>query len=319
MAEAYPTPSSRWGSTAQLEQLWHDLADDPERQAVECAELCLRAAPHLVEWLEHRIMAHMPDALLTELALYTPSDGRIQALSRLAEFRYNRVAQPAVPAVERTAPRRVLSTRQIEVTPANVEEVYERLFGVKPQIVEAPRLIKVDWELARIAVKLEEAAEFRLWAIGRDLTSHQQGSGVITKAELWQRLQVYGIQYSPRHFNRLLKAGTGMYWHLAGENLYLTGYQRLSPVMVERVDEDEIVGNLPGVWPMLLDPSGGLEQWESTVYAGWVAGRGWKKAVTISRQMQAVLFGRSENTIRKWEADHLEGVVSKRSNIAQCP
>lgn len=100
MAEATPAPRSGAGPTAQLQALWHTLADDPQRQAWDCAEFCLQHAAHQVEWLKHKIAAVIPDTLYAHLLFHNPSDLRIQALKRRhrsVKFRMGELGDPNQP------------------------------------------------------------------------------------------------------------------------------------------------------------------------------------------------------------------------------
>jgi hypothetical protein len=66
---------------------------------------------------------------------------------------------------------------------------------------------------------------------------------------------------------------------------------------------------------VVLSPSGSLEQWEATIYAGWLYHR---NNPTIARETLEGLFGRSADTLRHWENTRLEKIISTRSNYAQC-
>jgi hypothetical protein len=181
--------------------------------------------------------------------------------------------------------------------------------------------IRVDPELDRLALSLSCAAEFRLWIIGRDITRHDNGSGVISKQALRARIRAFGVVYTPRHYNRLLAQGNGLFWHLSGSQIYLRSVVKVSRDLVQQADEAGLLleDNLPGVREVYLDVSGTLEQWEGTMYAGWLASRGYSKDLTISRETQSLLFNRDENTIRRWEKNWLQNILTKRTNYAQCP
>jgi hypothetical protein len=192
---------------------------------------------------------------------------------------------------------------------------------IPTQFVEQQQLIRVDPELDRLVLSLSCAAEFRLWIVGRDITRHENGSGIVSKQALRARIRASGVVYTPRHYNRLLAAGNGLFWHLNGSEIYLRSIVKVSRDLVQQADEVGLLleDNLPGVREVYLDVSGSLEQWEGTMYAGWIASRGYTKDLTISRETQAMLFNRDENTIRRWEKNWLENIVTKRENFAQCP
>ena len=74
-----------WRAQTQLNTLWDQHAAAPGQQALLCARFCVEHAPHLAAWLKARILASLPDALLAHLLFKQPDDGRIQALSLLAQ------------------------------------------------------------------------------------------------------------------------------------------------------------------------------------------------------------------------------------------
>ncbi|MBZ0287455.1 MAG: hypothetical protein K8I30_07560, partial [Anaerolineae bacterium] len=286
MADATP------GAAGELARIWQSLADDPQQQALTCADWCLHNAPHLAVGLKHQILNNLPDALLTHLVFQNSADGRIQALNRLSEYEYNHVPPPPPPPVPK--PRLQAANRAARKPDVTAEAIYEQLFGVMPVVDYAAEPVRVDWELGRLAIKTHTAEAFRLWAIARDLTIREGGSGAIFKKQLRKRLNTLHVSYSPRHFNRLLQDGLNVFWRLdaGSDKLYLISYAKVSERLLIEAGEAEAPTNLPGVRPVYLDPSGGVQRWESMLYAGWIAGRGYKEAVTISRDTLADLFGR---------------------------
>ena len=210
--------------------------------------------------------------------------------------------------------------------PSNERDDALRLLKPNPilahiQIVEKPeRLLRVDPEIGRLCIALDCAAELRLWVVGRELSRQAGGSGVISRKALRNRLAASGVRCTPRHFNRLLAQGAGYFWRLEGKQIYLRAGIKLAPDLVMQALEKGIAlgGNLPGVREVYLDVSGTIEGWEAMVYAGWLAHRGYKHDPTIARATLSQLFNRHPNTMRRWEADRLAAIVSKRHNFAQC-
>jgi len=186
------------------------------------------------------------------------------------------------------------------------------------QMVDKPKTtsLRVDAELGRLAIAQSWAAEFRLWIVGRDITRNNGGSGVVSKTALKDRLRALGVSYVPRHYNRLLAQGSGVFWHLNGSQIYLRSIVNVARDLVEA---SPTLDNLPGVREVYVDVSGSLEQWEAMLYAGWMAYRGYTRDVTIARETLAQLFHRHENTFLRWEETHLSLIISKRTNYAQCP
>jgi hypothetical protein len=309
-----------------LNDLWDSLAHNPERQALESAQWCIAHAPHLADALSAKIHAVLPDSLLKQL-LFKPKslevDGRIAALNILAHCKSsyapdpNRQIQAAAKFIKRQPKVKSGSAKRAAVT------TFEEIFGITPQILPPTQAtpIRVDWELGRLSIPLQLASPFRLWVLARDITRSEQGSGVITRRSLWEKVQAYRIPCTKRHFNRLLKDGNGRFWYCVGKKLFLRGIQPVACWMTALAREAGVPteGNLPGNRDVLLDPSGSLEQWEGMLYAGWYAGRGEKGKgdVTIARETLAGLFGRDETTLRRWEQDRLQHIVTVQPNIAQ--
>jgi hypothetical protein len=309
-----------------LNDLWESLAGDPQAQALQCAHLCIAQAPHLADALSAKIHANLPDTLLKQL-LFKPTtlevDGRIVALNALAHCKAsyipdpNRQIQAAAKFLKRRPKVKSGSAKRAAVA------TFEDIFGITPQILplQQRQPVRVEWELGRLSIGLHLAAPFRLWVLARDITRHEQGSGVITRRSLWEELQTYRVNCTKRHFNRLLKAGDGRFWCCVGKRLFLRGIQPVASWMTALAEEAGIPtdGNLPGNRDVLLDPSGSLESWEGMLYAGWLAGRGAKGKgdLTIARETLAGLFGRDATTLRRWEQDRLRHILTVQPNIAQ--
>jgi hypothetical protein len=179
--------------------------------------------------------------------------------------------------------------------------------------------LPVDPEMARLTIFLDCASELRLWVVARELSRLDEGSGVISKKTLKKQLLAYGIRYTPRHVNRLLERGEGLFWYAAeNQNIYVRSWINLALELARRADARgmELEGNKPGVRQMLLDISGSLEHWEAAIYAGWISHR---DGLTIARETLSQLFGREPNTIRRWEAERLkDDQISIRRNYVQC-
>src|SRR6185503_10209694 len=56
------------------------------------------------------------------------------------------------------------------------------------------------------------------------------------------------------------------------------------------------------------------EAFEAALYNGWMAHR---EAPTISKKVLATLFGRGEDTLRRWEQTRLQDRLTVRANYAQ--
>lgn len=300
---------------ARIEARWQELAADPQAQALECARLCLAQAVHLVEWLEAKIYRQLPDKLLKSLLFAgDTTDGRIEALNLLAAARQTLPQPPSKLAHTQSGltsplPRQADSRELIPIS----QPIAEMQFCIVSPQLQAQ--LRADPELGRVCVCLSVAAEFRFYVIARELTRQAGGSGKVSRSQLWQALAVYDIGYSRRHFNRLLKAGDGLFWRLTPKFLYITNPGRLAALLAQ-IGPEYFTTNTPGVRDVYLSPTGSLEQWEAAIYAGWLTHR---ENPTISREALEKLFNRSGDTLRRWEQNRLDQVMTIRTNYAQCP
>lgn len=154
--------------------------------------------------------------------------------------------------------------------------------------------------------------------MAREITRQSNGSGKVAKSALKAALRRFRVGYRKQHFYRLLKDGEGRYWTISGKYLYLSGYNRLATtlsLLAEQQDPYLVATNRPGVADVYLNVSGTLEQFEAASYRTWIYYRDYP---TISREQLSLLFGRTAETIRRWESDHLSQTVTKRNNYAQC-
>lgn len=181
-----------------------------------------------------------------------------------------------------------------------------------------PATVRLDPELGRLALGLHLGAQLRLWAIARHLsTTHHIGRGWVSLPELRAELD-RARSYSDRHLRRLLRAGHGLFWQYTGHRVYLAGVQKLSAALAQRAATENpalIETNMPGrMKDVYLPVDGPHEQWESLIYAGWLAA---KADPTIARDTLEMLFNRSSDTLIRWERDRLAGVVTVTPGFAQ--
>jgi hypothetical protein len=174
--------------------------------------------------------------------------------------------------------------------------------------------ILADAELGRMCICVYRAAEFRIWSICRHLTREVDGAGAVSKKALRAALERFKIDYTSQHLNAILRAGNGLFWNLSKQSVFIRSRQyvafrlvNLSPALVST--------NKPGIKEVYLSPAGSLQQWEAMVYAGWLT---YREAPTISRQRLEELFNRDQNTLRRWEQDRLENIITITPNYAQC-
>jgi hypothetical protein len=177
--------------------------------------------------------------------------------------------------------------------------------------------IRVDPDLARVSIGLLKANLFRLWIIARSLTRRADGSGTIAKRSLKSALPAHDIHYTRQHINRLIAAGDGLFWNIGDERLFIRSSQFVSQrLTLEALATSPalVLNNRPGSRDMYVSLSGSLADWESQLYAAWMASR---NNPTISRERLSALFNRTDETLRQWEAKRSEQ-LKVRTNYAQC-
>lgn len=181
-----------------------------------------------------------------------------------------------------------------------------------------PPTIRIDPELARLSVGLSLAAQFRLWVVSRHLTRDDNGSGKVSKKYLKSILRRFEVIYTRQHINALLRAGKGLFWNADRQFLYLRSWSFVAKQLTQLAldNNPNLLDNKPGTKDILLSPLGSLEQWEASIYAGWLYHR---DHPTISREVLSKLFGRTPETIRRWEQTRLEKTVTVQKNYAQTP
>ena len=258
----------------------------------------------------------MPDTLFRQLLFQVPVDGRIQALTWLAEVRMPPRPQPKPKTPTLTKPPKRMWQTNKQLT----------LFGVPMRVVAdvKDRQLRSDPELGRLAVALWLAHQYRVWIIARELDRQAGGSGCVTKSQLKQKLKFYSVIYTDRQLRRLFILGQGIFWRQDRkhrERLYLISWKNagLNLITLAQAKGIEVGFNRPGIRQQLVDVSGSLAAWQARLYAAWIAYRGGEDGLSIARETQAKLFNRSAKTLRQWEQDHLSGIVTKRYDYEQHP
>ena len=218
--------------------------------------------------------------------------------------------------------------RLIEQGTPDSTEKQTALAQLTPKVI-IPQ-ITIDWrgytiriapELARLSIVLKVAGLFRLWGIARDISKSTDTQGNITSSgkcsrqALSAKLNTIGINYTADHYNRLLRQGEGRFWNISRTHIYTRKPSHLAKWMTEAVLQshpDAIATNHPGTRDVYLTPVGTLAQWEATLYVGWHT---YRDNPTIARDTLSMLFGRTAQTLRNWEAQQI--AITPRSNYAQ--
>jgi hypothetical protein len=200
-----------------------------------------------------------------------------------------------------------------------VDSLLPTLRPLIEQGISKPQPIRIDPELGRLAIALKLTAPFRLWCIGRELTRREQGSGHVNRDALRAAVTKYDYKISNDHFSRIIRDGIGVFWDIDRnqEKIYVRSPRRLAPLLTEMAFKETpalIVTNPPGVRDIYTCASGSHEAFEASLYAGWMTHR---EAPTISKKVLVMLFGRGEDTLRRWERNQLQDSLTVRTNYAQ--
>lgn len=187
-------------------------------------------------------------------------------------------------------------------------------------IAHVPEICLVDSELGRLAIAVHMAALLRLWIVAREVSKQLHGgSGWLDDDSLWFAVQeIPGYQITRRHYRRLIQKGAGLFWSRHNDRLYLIGIAKVAENLTIEAGlrglSDVIKSNSPGGLKSAYMPiSGNLEQFESHIYAAWIAS---KRHTTIARDTLAALFNRTANTLRQWESAHLADTMRIIPNYA---
>jgi hypothetical protein len=106
---------------------------------------------------------------------------------------------------------------------------------------------------------------------------------------------------------------------LSPKHVYIRSSIHVATCFIQeaRRKEPELINtNLPGVRDIYLSPTGTHEQWQASLYAGFIASR--SGSLTIARETLEKLFGRSQDTMRRWEQNRLHDIITVQKNLAQC-
>jgi hypothetical protein len=177
--------------------------------------------------------------------------------------------------------------------------------------------VQIDPELARIAIALHLAPQFRLWVVAKSITRTADGSGKVAKKEFFTALRNFGIKYSRQHRRRLLNSGERLFWNEDKKYVYVRSSQHVASELTQLAIDNNpaLLSNRAGVTEVYIPSAGSLEQWEANIYAGWLDHR---ENPIIARETLEGLFNRTPETLRRWEQDQLEGTLTIQKNYAQC-
>ena len=108
-----------------------------------------------------------------------------------------------------------------------------------------------------------------------------------------------------------------LFWNEDRHTLYLRSWKyvacKLTQIAIE--ENPNLLSNKAGVKEVPLSPIGSLEQWEATLYAGWMY---YRDDPIIARETLEGLFNRTPETLRRWEQTRLQKTLTIQKNYAQC-
>ena len=199
----------------------------------------------------------------------------------------------------------------------NIRQITEGIISAVPVEDGLPiNQIAVDPELARLAVGLNQAPQFRLWVVLLQIVRNTNKLR-ISRADLEATLTQYGIKVSERNLRRWLHRGHGLLWELTEKFVYFTGYETISCRLVEIAVKnnlpDLITTNQPGKRSMYIDVSGSLQQFEAHIYAAWLT---YRENPTIARSTLSALFNREPRMLRKWDQAAGVEVITNQAQFA---
>lgn len=177
----------------------------------------------------------------------------------------------------------------------------------------------VDSDLARLAIVLHQASAFRFWLVAHELSRRSGGAGWCEIESLWLAIgDLPATHYTRRHFRRVLAAGDGLFWQMTDDRLYLAGVKKLAADLVlECMVQQHTLAveyNLPGSRNRVeIELGGSIEAFEARIYHGWILAN---PRETFSRETLSGLFGRGDDTLRRWESKHLRDSLAVIENYA---
>ncbi|MBA3872478.1 MAG: hypothetical protein H0X30_25355 [Anaerolineae bacterium] len=165
-----------------------------------------------------------------------------------------------------------------------------------------PMTIRVDYELARVAVGEKLANPLRVWMVLEE-TARTTGRNYVLKGDLAALLQSYGITCSAHNLRIWLKNGNGLFWIITTYGICLIGYKKVATKLTQYAREnglpDLVSTNRPGQGnPVYIAVSGSLQTFEANVYAAWLSAH---NNPTISRFTLELLWNRYARVLREWE------------------
>lgn len=164
-------------------------------------------------------------------------------------------------------------------------------------------IIATSAELNRIALKLKVDAEYLVWCVLRVHVAEEGLSSHFAKNEAYKLALEAGLNWTRRQFNRILRAGDGLFWGIDRKNIYLRSYRRV----YEAVADENAAATPSPLFVRIQVKKSALER-RAELYWSWFVGR---DELTISRATLAEIFGLSPDQQRSYERELGKRIVIK--------
>lgn len=148
-------------------------------------------------------------------------------------------------------------------------------------------------ELNRIALKQGIDAQYLLWCVLRHYTAQNGESSHFTRQEVYTIALGYGLNWTRRHFNRILEAGNHSLWTVGKVRLFLRSFRKVYNALA-----DETAAGIASPQFVRIIPQKSALDRRAELYWSWFISRG---ESTIARATLTDLFGLSPDQQRAYE------------------
>lgn len=148
-------------------------------------------------------------------------------------------------------------------------------------------------ELNRIALARRLDTAYLVWAILRHDTAQNHLSSHYTKSAVRNLSKSYGLDFTLRHWRRILKQGDGLFWGIGYGMVHIRSFKRVYFALAD--DNASLTQNSYFVH---IQPHKDTKLRRATLYHSWFMNRG---EVTLARDTIAALFNLSHDQQREYE------------------
>lgn len=153
--------------------------------------------------------------------------------------------------------------------------------------------IKTHPELNRLALKEKLDTPYIVWVVLRHEISQQNLSGHYTKKDVRKLSASHGLNFTTRHWKRIIKAGENVFWGNSYGHLHIRSLKR---VFTRLADDNARLEPQFDYVRIEIHKQSAMRR--ATLYHSWFMNRG---EVTISRATLQDLFGLTPDTQRSYE------------------